>query len=207
VLGPAALAVFQQQRGRVARLCAAAQAHHARAGEHAHVGCCGEALAVRARQRRQVGAGAVAPDLAAGGGVVVHQHDGGAAGRGGQRCRHAGRAGADDEDVAALHGRGGGLRCAGHGRCVAVSMRMPSRHTVWQASWRRPSMVTRHSWQMPMPQNGARGSPLTDRRERPVGVAASAAATLLPAGHGQRLAVDVDVHGGSHVHRPKRVAA
>jgi hypothetical protein len=43
-------------------------------------------------------------------------------------------------------------------------------------------MLTRHSWQMPMPHSGARGMPLTERRVMPgAAAAASAAATLQPA--------------------------
>jgi hypothetical protein len=39
--------------------------------------------------------------------------------------------------------------------------------------------VIRHSWQIPMPQNGARGSPLTAWRVVGSPVNASAAATLM----------------------------
>jgi hypothetical protein len=41
-------------------------------------------------------------------------------------------------------------------------------------------MVTRHSWQIPMPHNGARRWPLTDVRLLPSSPNASAAATLVP---------------------------
>src|SRR5690606_40193161 len=121
--------------------------------------------AMLAGQRRQVCLRAVAPDLPAGGGVVVEHGDARAARRGGQRRGHAGGAGADDEDVH-FHGR--------------LSTRMPSRHRVWQARRRWPSMVTRHSWHTPMPHTGARRWPLTEVRLVPSPPSISAAATVVP---------------------------
>ena len=53
---------------------------------------------------------------------------------------------------------------------------MPSRR-VWQASRRRPSIVILHSWQMPIPQNGARAAPVHDTRVVSSPLAATAAAT------------------------------
>jgi hypothetical protein len=41
-------------------------------------------------------------------------------------------------------------------------------------------MVTRHSWQMPMPHNGARRWPLTDVRLQWSPLAIKAAATVVP---------------------------
>src|SRR5207237_1938769 len=48
--------------------------------------------------------------------------------------------------------------------------------------WARPSMVTRHSAQMPMPQSGARPSPATERRKTVTPASPIAAATVVPAG-------------------------
>jgi hypothetical protein len=57
---------------------------------------------------------------------------------------------------------------------------MPARQSIWQV--RRngsPSTVAAHSKQMPMPHNGARGSPRTDLREG-IPACSSAAATVMP---------------------------
>jgi hypothetical protein len=43
-------------------------------------------------------------------------------------------------------------------------------------------MVTRHSMQMPMPQSGPRGCCNTEHRNRLTPAAATAAATIVPAG-------------------------
>src|ERR1051326_161665 len=43
-----------------------------------------------------------------------------------------------------------------------------------------PSTVTRHSKQIPMPHNGPRGSPLTDRRNVVTPASKTAAASILP---------------------------
>src|SRR5919204_2754248 len=64
-----------------------------------------------------------------------------------------------------------------------VTTLIPSSHTVWQLKeCARPSIVTRHSKQMPMPHKGARASPCTDRRYTPTPAFAIAAATMVPAG-------------------------
>ena len=58
---------------------------------------------------------------------------------------------------------------------------MPSAQRIWQLFvWRRPSIFTRHSKQMPIPQSGARGSPVTERRKRVTPAERTAAATLVP---------------------------
>ncbi|MNQ82886.1 hypothetical protein D3C85_979520 [compost metagenome] len=109
----------------------------------------------------------VAPDLPARQRVVVEHDDACTAGRGGKCGRHAGGAGADDQQIGVLiHQR--------------VSTCMPSRQRVWQAKRRRPSMVTRHSWQIPIPHSGARRWPLTEVRLQPSLPRARAAATLVP---------------------------
>src|SRR5690349_12332912 len=60
---------------------------------------------------------------------------------------------------------------------------MPSLQTVWQLrQCCSPSIVTRHSKQIPIPHNGPRGSPVTDRRNACVPVLRIAADTMLPAG-------------------------
>jgi|JI6StandDraft_1071083.scaffolds.fasta_scaffold124846_2 hypothetical protein len=54
-------------------------------------------------------------------------------------------------------------------------------HKVWQASWCAcPLIVTRHSWQMPMPHKGARAIPVTEMRVLVMPQRAKAAATLMP---------------------------
>ncbi len=60
---------------------------------------------------------------------------------------------------------------------------MPSSQTTRQLRqfvW--PLMVTRHSMQTPIPHNGPRGSPDTDRRKRLIPARARAAATTMPVG-------------------------
>jgi hypothetical protein len=57
----------------------------------------------------------------------------------------------------------------------------------WQTTWQlrqcaRPSIVTRHSKQIPMPHSGPRGSPLTDLRQWLTPAIATAADTMAPAG-------------------------
>src|SRR4051812_48957772 len=60
---------------------------------------------------------------------------------------------------------------------------MPSSAAIWQLrSPGRPSIVTRHSKQIPIPQSAARGSPLTDVRNRVAPLKTTAAATLVPTG-------------------------
>jgi ABC-type Fe2+-enterobactin transport system substrate-binding protein len=88
-----------------------------------------ERIAPLARGRGQRSAGAVAPDLSAGRGVVVDHDDRCAARRGSDCRRHAGRARADDQHIAMFERR--------HSE---VSTRMPSPQTVWHASLRRPSI-------------------------------------------------------------------
>src|SRR5690348_17185088 len=60
---------------------------------------------------------------------------------------------------------------------------MPSLQGIWQArQCGRPSIVTRHSKQMPIPQSGPRGSPVTDRRNVEIPASAMAVETSEPAG-------------------------
>ena len=48
----------------------------------------------------------------------------------------------------------------------SVRISMPGRQGTWQLrTCGRPSTVTRHSKQMPIPQSGPRGSPVTERRK------------------------------------------
>jgi hypothetical protein len=58
---------------------------------------------------------------------------------------------------------------------------MPGLHSVMQLRLcATPSIVTRHSKQIPIPQRGPRGSPRTDRRKRVSPAASTAAATVVP---------------------------
>jgi hypothetical protein len=59
---------------------------------------------------------------------------------------------------------------------------IPSSHNTWQPrQCEIPSMATRHSKQIPMPQSGPRGSPLTDVRQAcPASIIAIA--TVVPEG-------------------------
>ena len=59
---------------------------------------------------------------------------------------------------------------------------MPGAQTVWQLrTCARPSMVTRHSKQIPMPHSGPRGSPVTERRQADAPARATAVDTIDPA--------------------------
>ena len=103
---PATLRVFQQQAP------AGTAGDHPGRREVLDIGVPGQALTHLMGTRRQVGTRAVAPDLSAGGRVVVDQGDARAARRGGQRCGQAGGAGADDQQVvvgahACLHAHAG----------------------------------------------------------------------------------------------------
>jgi hypothetical protein len=64
-----------------------------------------------------------------------------------------------------------------------VAIVIPSRAMIWQLrQCGRPSMVTLHSIQMPMPQSAALGSPETEVRNLVSPVINTAAATVIPAG-------------------------
>jgi hypothetical protein len=61
-----------------------------------------------------------------------------------------------------------------------VNTSMPAEQAIWQVRrWGTPFTVARHSMQMPMPQSGARGSPLTEKRHGSLAFV-TAAATLVP---------------------------
>ncbi|MNF66800.1 hypothetical protein D3C84_485980 [compost metagenome] len=122
----AALGIFHQQ-GFIRRA-----GDHTGADMATYVGAGLQLLAQASGGAGQVGLGAVAPDLPTGQRVVVQQHDACAAAGGGEGGGHASGAGADDQQVGGfVHGR--------------VCTCMPSRHRVWQARRRRPSISTRHS--------------------------------------------------------------
>ena len=58
---------------------------------------------------------------------------------------------------------------------------MPFSAKVWQLRWCGvSSMVTRHSKQIPIPQTGKRGSPVTECRKAAVSLAKMAVATVQP---------------------------
>ena len=112
--------------------------------------------------------------------LVEHDHLG-AGQRQGARRRQAARSGADHQHLAGdLLGRPRGLEAeavaAGDERTVHAG-----RTLVRQARWLgRPSTVTRHSKQTPMPQNGPRGAPERAWRTATTSDAASAAAMVSP---------------------------
>jgi hypothetical protein len=57
---------------------------------------------------------------------------------------------------------------------------MPGAQANWQLRWcRTPLTVKRHSMQIPIPQRGARGSPVTENRQGSPAII-TAAATLVP---------------------------
>src|SRR5215213_9752569 len=69
------------------------------------------------------------------------------------------------------------------GRQPSVRTSIPFLQTVWQLrQCCSPSIVTRHSKQIPIPHNGPRGSPVTERRNACVPVFRIAADTMLPPG-------------------------
>jgi hypothetical protein len=137
-------------------------------GDMAHPGAgerLAQALSLRAIRVRR-GAGAQAEgrrhrpvDLAARGGCGIHQHRIDALCGRGERRADAGRPAADHQQVGlALHGT------------ASVRTRIPARTGSWQASARRPSTMTTHSWHTPIRQNMPRGVPargLARRRRTP----------------------------------------
>ena len=176
VLNPTTFGIFQQQGWCVAGCGRATKPHHAGATQQADIRVACQRIAVLAGQGRQLHTRAVAPDLAAGVDVVVHNRDGHAAGCCSDGCRHTRRAGTNYQQITTFSGVHTLPSCG----CVPVSTTMPSLHRVWQARRRRPSTSTRHSWQIPMPQKGARRSPVTEVRLQPGGSRARAAARLWP---------------------------
>src|SRR5579859_2937580 len=101
------------------------------------------------------------PDLAACVEVFIDQADTFACGSSGDCRRQSSGSGTDDQDV------------EGPSHCVCTSMASSQR--IWQL--RRcgsPLIVVRHSKQMPIPQSGARGPPVTDVL---AGASANASAT------------------------------
>src|SRR5579863_3551922 len=117
-------------------------------------------------------AGTLPPDLTAGARIVVEHCDCGALARRCLRCVQSGRTGAYHDDVEMLLHRlavvvGALVTLTALATAAAVQTTCPSRQSVWHANTcARPSIVTRHSWQIPIPHSAARGSPLTDVRVR-----------------------------------------
>src|SRR5206468_3924418 len=113
-----------------------------------------------------VGALPSAPNLTSGVRVVVkHEHTCTALSRA-NTCGHAGRTRPDHNSVGVRH---------------EVETTIPFRTGTWQLrqSW-RPSMVIRHSKQMPIPHRAARGCPVTEVRNFDRPLRSTAAATVLP---------------------------
>src|SRR5579862_4083197 len=110
-----------------------------------------------------------APDLPAKSRVLVDQNNISVALRCSARGRHPRRPSAHNQYVARMFRH----------HCVRTSI--PSRHTIaHERQCGTPSIVTRHSKQIPIPHNGPRASPLTDRRNAATPAIATAAETMLP---------------------------
>jgi hypothetical protein len=85
--------------------------------------------------------------------IIVQQRNTSALARGTYRGSNARRPSADHHHI----------KLAILSSCHGVRTSIPGLHTIWQLrSWGRPSMATRHSKQMPIPQSGARASPVTE---------------------------------------------